>query len=139
MSLVERIHQDVSWPIDVAQLITCSFLSIKLKVTTGSVNQVSHICLVQGMQDLFQHINGYTIVEVGFTIFDCSEACVRCNIHTGKSKGTDARLLAIIHIKLQIYRPPNFLISFLKPDRQVQILRKAKKNSELSGDQQLFF
>ena len=61
------------------------------------------------MQDLFQQINGYTIVDVRSMIFDCSEACVRCNINTGISKGTDARLLAINNIKLQIYIAPKFV------------------------------
>ena len=52
-------------------------------MTTGSVNKVGRLCLVEGMQDLFQQISDNTIVDVRFTIFDCSEACVRCNIHTG--------------------------------------------------------
>ena len=47
----------------------CTFF--KLKVTTGSVNKVSRLCLVEGMQDLIQQIGDNIIVDVRFTIFDC--------------------------------------------------------------------
>ena len=36
----------------------------KLKVTTGSVNKVSRLCLVQRMHDLFQQINNIQLLKL---------------------------------------------------------------------------
>ena len=96
-----------------------------MKVTTGSVNKVSRLCLVAGMQDLFQQIRDNTIVDIIFMILNCSEACVRCNVHAGISWGTDARCWPLT---TSAYAIPDsnrfFFFFFFNADRQVCSLRR---------------
>ena len=100
-----------------------------MKVTTGRINKVSRLLLGSRNAGLIlaEKKNKNTIIDVRFTIFDCSEAFVRCYVHTGISQGNEARWLVLIALTCAIPYSNSFicLVFFLtNADRQVCSLRR---------------